>query len=79
MHQMRTWDAQGRLLQLIHELRSICLTDSKNVTLEEQVSIFLYTCVTGLMTRHVGEHFQRSNDTITRQVTCSFFLRNHSH
>jgi hypothetical protein len=66
-------------LQLIHELRSIGLTDSKNVTLEEQVAIFLYTCVTGLTTRHVGERFQRSNNTINRQVTCSFFLCNHSH
>jgi hypothetical protein len=40
--------------------------DSKNVTLEEQVAIFLYTCVTGLTTRHVGERFQRSNGTVSR-------------
>jgi hypothetical protein len=53
-------------LQLIAELRLMELMDSKNVKLEEQVAIFLYTCVTGLTTRHVGEHFQRSNDTIYR-------------
>jgi hypothetical protein len=39
--------------------------DSKDVTLEEQLSIFLYTCVTGLTSRHVGERFQRASNTIT--------------
>ncbi|KAJ7081525.1 hypothetical protein C8R44DRAFT_527075, partial [Mycena epipterygia] len=42
------------------------LTHSKHVTLEEQVAIFLYTCVTGLSIRHVGERFQRSNETISK-------------
>jgi hypothetical protein len=37
-------------LQLIHELRTMGHCDSKNVMLEEQVAIFLYTCVTGLTT-----------------------------
>jgi hypothetical protein len=41
-------------------------TNSRHVSLEEQLSIFLYTCVTGLAVRHVGERFQRSNDTISR-------------
>ena len=53
-------------LQLVYELRTMGHSDSKSVTLEEQVAIFLYTCVTGLTTRHVGERFQRSNDTISR-------------
>ncbi|KIK22780.1 hypothetical protein PISMIDRAFT_48951, partial [Pisolithus microcarpus 441] len=39
---------------------------SKHITLEEQVSIFLYTCVTGLLTRHVSERFQQSNGTISK-------------
>ncbi|KAH7917968.1 hypothetical protein BV22DRAFT_976376, partial [Leucogyrophana mollusca] len=42
-------------------------TDSRNgVTLEEQLAIFLYACVTGLSSRHLGERFQRSPDTITK-------------
>ena len=41
---------------------------SKYVSLEEQLAIFLYICVTGLPIRHVGERFQRSNDTISRYV-----------
>ncbi len=53
-------------LQLIGELRLIGYENSCYVTLEEQVAIFLYTCVTGLSARHVGERFQRSNDTITK-------------
>lgn len=53
-------------IALLAKLRSLGLTDSKNVTLEEQVAIFLYTCVTGLSIRHVGERFQRSNETISK-------------
>ena len=53
-------------LQLLLELRQAGHRDSRGVTLEEQVAIFLYMCVTGLMMRHVGERFQRSNDTISR-------------
>ena len=52
--------------QLIIELRSMGYTDSRYITLEEQLAIFLYTCVTGLTIRHVGERFQRSNDTISK-------------
>jgi hypothetical protein len=45
------------------------LTISKHgVSVEEQAAIFLYTCVTGLSIRHVGERFQRSNDTISKLV-----------
>ena len=40
-------------------------SDSKFVTLEEQLAIFLYCSVTDLTVRHLGEWFQRSNDTIT--------------
>ncbi|KAK0440669.1 uncharacterized protein EV420DRAFT_1249896, partial [Desarmillaria tabescens] len=39
---------------------------TRNVFLEEQVAIFLYMCVTGLSVRHVGERFQRSNETIAK-------------
>jgi hypothetical protein len=51
---------------LLSELRSTGHTNSRFVTLEEQLAIFLYCCVTGLTIRHVGERFQRSNETISR-------------
>jgi hypothetical protein len=51
---------------LVQELRDIGYQNSKHVSLEEQLAIFLYTCVTGMTIRHVGERFQRSNETISR-------------
>jgi hypothetical protein len=51
--------------QLINELRALGHADSRYVSLEEQLAIFLYSCVTGLTVRHVGERFQRSNGTIS--------------
>ena len=51
---------------LVRELRDIGYQNSRNVSLEEQLAIFLYMCVTGLTIRHVGERFQRSNETISR-------------
>jgi hypothetical protein len=51
---------------LISELREMGHGNSRHVSLEEQLSIFLYGCVTGLPVRHVGERFQRSSDTISR-------------
>lgn len=61
----------GVNLQVFEELLEVIRTHgfqpSRNgVSIEEQLAIFLYTCVTGLPTRHVGERFQRSPDTITR-------------
>jgi hypothetical protein len=53
-------------LALVARLSLCGLADSKYITLEEQVAIFLYTCVTGLSIRHVGERFQRSNATISK-------------
>jgi len=52
--------------KLIAELRVQGHKNSKFMLLEEQVAIFLYTCVTGLTTWHVGEWFQCSNATISR-------------
>lgn len=51
---------------LIYDLYQMGHRDSKNITLEEQLAIFLYMCVTGLTIRHVGERFQRSNETISK-------------
>lgn len=50
---------------LVNTLRQYGYTNSRYVSLEEKLAIFLYTCVTGLTIRHVGERFQRSNDTIS--------------
>ena len=36
----------------------LCNMGHNNVTLEEQLAIFLYTCVTGLTSTCIGERFQ---------------------
>lgn len=51
---------------LLSNLRGMGYEDSRHVKLEEQLAIFLYTCVTGLSIRHVGERFQRANNTIAK-------------
>jgi hypothetical protein len=51
--------------KLISTLCSMGLHSSHRVSLEEQLSIFLYASVTGLSVRYLGERFQRSNDTIS--------------
>jgi hypothetical protein len=56
----------GAFAELIDELRTMGHSDSKYVSLEEQLAIFLYASVTGLSIRHLAERFQRSNDTISR-------------
>ncbi|KIK14211.1 hypothetical protein PISMIDRAFT_17463 [Pisolithus microcarpus 441] len=53
-------------LRLISILQEGHFRESRNVTLEEQLAIFLYAMVMGLSARHVGERFQRSTDTISR-------------
>jgi hypothetical protein len=42
-------------LALVEELRSMGHGDTRNVTLQEQLAIFLYMSVTGLSVRHTGE------------------------
>jgi hypothetical protein len=54
---------------LLNILQESGINDLKNVKLEEQLAIFLYACITGLSVHHLGEHFQRSNDTISRYVS----------
>jgi hypothetical protein len=53
-------------LALVEELRSLGHEDTRNVTLQEQLAIFLYMSVTGLSVRHAGERFQRANGTISK-------------
>ena len=42
-------------LALVEELQSMGHEDTKNVTLQEQLAIFLYISVTGLSIHHAGE------------------------
>ena len=51
---------------LVEELQLAGHGPSKHVYLEEQLAIFLYTCVTGLSFQHVCEHFQHSGDTVSK-------------
>ena len=53
-------------LELITELCRLGHTNSRFVSLEEQLAIFLYTCITGLTICHAGEQFQRSIETISQ-------------
>jgi hypothetical protein len=53
-------------LALVEELHGLDMKDEHNLVLEEQLAIFLYTCVTGLSIQHVGERFQHANGTIAQ-------------
>jgi hypothetical protein len=57
--------SQDVFFDLISDLRAMGHGNSKHVSLEEQLAIFLYAVVTGLTVRHLGERFQRSNGTIS--------------
>jgi hypothetical protein len=59
---------------LVQELEACGLRDSKYILLDEQVAIFLYTCVTGLSSRHVAERFQHSHTTIQKYVCSARYL-----
>jgi hypothetical protein len=50
---------------LLSELRGMGHGDSKYITLEEQLAIFLHCCVTGLPIRHLEEQFQHAPETIS--------------
>jgi len=59
---------------LIAALQDARYMHSKHVTLEEQLAIFLYTCVTGLSLIHVCEHFQRAVDTASKYICRIIFI-----
>ena len=59
---------------LLGPLQTMGYTDAhgeSGLMLEEQLAIFLYTCVTGLSVHHVGECFQHANGTISQ---CVFYF-----
>ena len=55
-------------LGLVAALEQQGVTSSRHVYIEEQLAIFLYTCVTGLSLHHVSERFQRVNETTSKYV-----------
>ena len=59
---------------LICTLHAIGTTDSKHISLEEQLAIFLYMSVTGLTIHHTGKRFQHSNDTISKCFRKMLFI-----
>jgi len=69
-HPERIHTELGVHKEVFHALiRELCLMghgDTRYITLEEQLAIFLYTSVTGLSIRHVGERFQHANGTISK-------------
>jgi hypothetical protein len=65
-------------VMLLIELQGLGYSDSKYVSLEEQLAIFLYTCRTGLGCHHVDERFQRSNETIKKWVDSIFTMQGNS-
>jgi len=60
------------LVRILHE--NSFVVSKKGILVEEQLGIFLYTCVTGLSSRLVAEQFQRSTDTITKYVAFTHLL-----
>lgn len=61
----------------IHFVKSLVfsgLKPGRSVSYEEQAAIFLYACITGLSTRHLGERFQRSNDTISHYFRAVLYI-----
>src|SRR5258708_5644076 len=52
---------QSIFIVLIKAVQDVGLWSSRHVSIEEQVSIFLYTMVIGLPYTHIGEHFQWSS------------------
>jgi hypothetical protein len=62
-------------LRLVAALEEHGVISSKHVYIEEQLAIFLYTCVTGLSLRHVSERFQRANETTSKYVLYFIMVR----
>lgn len=64
---------KSTFLKLVSELQRNCgLGPTRHMTVVEQVGIFLYAAVTNLPNRKLAERFQRSGDTISKCVHCSY-------
>src|SRR5215471_18060703 len=61
--------------RLLAELeRRSNFVDSKNVSAQEKLAIFLYYVVTGVSIRKLEGRFQRSKDTISKCVVFSYIV-----
>ena len=58
--------SRGTFNVLLKAMQTLGHQSSCHISIEEQLSIFLYTAVTGLSCIHVGERFQGSPTTITK-------------
>ena len=56
----------GTFCLLVKTVEALGIQSSHHVSIEEQLSIFLYTVVTGMGCTHIGEHFQWSSSTVTK-------------
>jgi hypothetical protein len=70
--------------KLVQELQVYAgLHDSRYITKEEQIAIFLHLCRTGAVTRDIQERFQHSADTISKCVfweyNLHFYTYKHCH
>ena len=73
-HPNRIWTCLGVGHDVFDKLVRVLIRDGispsrHGMSVEEQLGIFLYTCVTGLSSQHVAERFQHSTDTITKSVS----------
>ena len=57
---------RGTIFLLVQTVEALGLQSSCHVSIEEQLSIFLYTVVIGMGCTHIGEHFQQSSSTVTK-------------
>jgi hypothetical protein len=78
-HPQRFYDGMGmnkHVFQvLLNELIKHGLHDTRHVSAEEQLAIFLYLAVTGLPQRHLEERFQHSPSTLTKCVVILILTR----
>lgn len=70
-HPSRFRDMMGMNKHVFHRLleeleRRAGLRDSKHIQTDEQLTIFLYICTTGLSVRKSQDRIQRSNDSILK-------------
>lgn len=75
-HPLRFYDEMGMTKHVFQKLKRELVTysnfkDTKYVTMDEQLGIFLRFCRTGMGTRKVREEFQRGPDTVSKYVCSS--------
>jgi hypothetical protein len=58
--------SRSTFILLVKSLQALGVNSSRHISIEEQLSIFLYTVVTGMSCTQVSERFQHSPSTITK-------------